>query len=153
MLLQLCCVYRESLIANSIAASYSLPVLIPLCHSRSFFSEAIARAWGNFHFCFASPQTPFTQGSYKEPPYPAKTNSIEEVETNAFVFELYLVPACLHRNAVSHETCELNKSIYDHVGSCGNPEAPFLGRNVCDMDHVGIVSLHTRSSKQTLTLH
>lgn len=28
--------------------------------------------------------------SYKEPPYPAKTNSIEEVETNAFVFEIYL---------------------------------------------------------------
>lgn len=31
--------------------------------------------------------------SYKEPPYPAKTNNIEEVETNAFVFAIYLVPA------------------------------------------------------------
>lgn len=31
--------------------------------------------------------------SYKESPYPAKTNSIEEVETNAFVFEIYLTAA------------------------------------------------------------
>lgn len=40
--------------------------------------------------------------SYKESPYPAKTNSIEEVETNAFVFEIYLTAASLHQQQILH---------------------------------------------------
>lgn len=70
----------------------------PLRHSRSFFLSlcactrpCVCLIFFFLYFCFASPQTPFIQDSYKELPYPAKTNSIEEVETNAFVFELYLV--------------------------------------------------------------
>lgn len=39
-----------------------------------------------------------SKDSYKEPAYPAKTNSVEGAETNAFVLELYLVSICLHPN-------------------------------------------------------
>lgn len=75
----------------------------PLHHSRSLLLREGVYVQGG-GFTSASPQTPFIQDSYKEPPYPAKTNSIEEVETNAFVFELYLVTARLHPNVMFHET-------------------------------------------------
>ena len=52
--------------------------------------------WGNgnegveeFHFSLSlSLRRQVLWGSCVDPPYPAKTNSIEEVETKAFVFEL-----------------------------------------------------------------
>lgn len=51
--------------------------------------------WGNtnegveeFHFSFSFSRRQPSQGLYVDQPYPAKTNSIEEVETKAFVFEL-----------------------------------------------------------------
>lgn len=99
MLLRLCSVYTESLIADSISASNLLPLLIPFVITDLSFAGRVYGP-GGFHFCFTSPQTPFIQMSYKEPPYPAKTNSIEEVETNAFVLEIYLVAASLGAFAV-----------------------------------------------------
>lgn len=70
----------------------------------TLFLEARVRAGGISLLLRFTPYT-IHQGAYKEPPYPAKTNSIEEQETNAFVFELYLVTVCLHPNTISHKAC------------------------------------------------
>lgn len=144
LLLRLGRVYREGLIADSIAASYSLPALIPFCHSSSFLSEAKARAWGNFTHASLHPK-PSKKALVRTHHILLKQNGIEE-ETNAFVYELCLVRARLHPNKLSRDIFALkpNQITCNRIGVFGSPEALeaikecclfFPPENESEMDH------------------
>lgn len=98
---------------SSLRAPYSLPGLIPCCRSSSFsisrHDEGVGRL-ADFNSAPLRPQTPFSKGSYKEPPYPAQTNSADEVETNAFVWQIYLDSSRHHPNGISHRLFALKKN-------------------------------------------